>query len=286
LWTRKTGGDQMFRIGEFSQIVRVSPRMLRHYEKCGLFYPAEIDKINGYRLYSASQIPLLLRIIALKDMGFSINEISTIIDSFGEKKYLEDILQNKSLEIQAAIEEEKKKIERLTATLERVDKGNFTLTCEEVVLKEIPRIKVLSLREVVPDYSYQETLWEKLYSYIHENDLYSILQDHVIAIYHDLEYKEENIDIEVAIVVTELRDNSRSFIFKELDGISYAATVICNGSYEEILPEGEAHLASWMEENGYKIIGSERAYGIRHPGNEDDSHNYQTEIQFPICKIN
>ena len=269
----------MFRIGEFSQIVRVSPRMLRHYEKCGLFYPAEIDKINGYRLYTASQIPLLFRIIALKDMGFSINEISNIIDSFVEKDCLEEILYNKAQEIQAGIEEEKKKMERLTATIERVYKGNFTLTCQEVVLKEIPRIKVLSLREIVHDYSCQEAIWEKLYTFIKENDLYSIIDDHVIAIYHDLEYKE------VAIVVKELRDSHSKYVFKELEEISYAATVICNGSYEEVLPEGEAHLANWIEENGYKIIGSERAYGIRHPGNEDDTNKYQTEIQFPITKI-
>lgn len=89
----------MFRIGEFSQIVRVSPRMLRHYEKYGLFYPAEIDKVNGYRLYSASQIPLLLRILYLKEMGFSINEISIHIENFGENGYLEGVLQNKSQEL-------------------------------------------------------------------------------------------------------------------------------------------------------------------------------------------
>lgn len=275
----------MYRIGEFSQIIRVSPRMLRHYEKCGLFYPAEIDKVNGYRLYSASQIPLLIKIISFKEMGFSINEISTHIESFGENGYLEGVLQNKSQEIQASIEEEFKKIERLVATLERVDKGNFTVTCQDVVIKEIPRIKVLSLREVVPDFSYQETLWEKLYSYIHKMDYYSILEDHVLTIYHDLEFKEENVDIEIAIVIKELKDSNSEFIFKELEEISYAATVICNGSYDKVLPEGEAHLATWIEENGYKIVGCERAYCISHPGNEEDMNNFQTQIQFPICKI-
>ena len=65
----------MFKIGEFSKLVRVSPRMLRHYEKCGILYPAEIDKFTGYRGYSAGQIPLVQRIITLRDMGFSIEEI-------------------------------------------------------------------------------------------------------------------------------------------------------------------------------------------------------------------
>jgi DNA-binding transcriptional MerR regulator len=259
--------------------------MLRHYEKCGLFYPAEIDKINGYRLYSASQIPLIHRIIALKEMGFSINEISSIIDSFGEKEDIEEILHNKSVEIHAGIEEEKKKIARLTSILERVEKGNFTLTCQEVILKEIHEIKVLSLRKIVPDYTYQENLWKELYSFVDKNNYYSILEDQVIAIYHDLEDKDEWVDIEVALVVRDLKDCQSEFIFKKLEAIANAATVICNGSYEEILPEGEAHLAKWIEENGYKIVGSERAYCLRHPGNEEDTNKYQTEIQFPICKL-
>lgn len=274
----------MFTIGKFSQLVRVSPRMLRHYEKCGLFYPAEIDKVNGYRLYSATQIPLLLRIISLRDMGFSIDEISDILDNFEEKGYIEKVLNGKSTAIEASIAEEQRKMERLNATRERIEKGNYSTTCRNVVLKEIPKIKVLSLREIVPDYSYQVALWEKLYAFIGENGLYPLLGENVIAIYHEMEYKERDVDIEVAVTVKELRENNGGFIFKELDAV-LAATVICDGSYEKILPEGEAVLAKWVEDNGYEIKGSERAYGIRHPGNEQDPHNYQTEIQFPVQKI-
>ena len=274
----------MFNIGKFSQLVKVSPRMLRHYEKCGLFYPAEIDKVNGYRLYSATQIPLLLRIVSLRDMGFSIEEISDILDSFEDKDNIDKVLSNKFTEIEAKIAEENRKIERLKGTLSRIEKGNYTTTCQSVVLKEIPQIKVLSLREVVPDYSYQEQLWERLYSFIGEKGIFSLLDGPVIAIYHEMQYKEKDVDIEVAVIVKELGESEGSFVFKELEAMNFAATVICNGSYEKILPEGEAVLAKWVEDNGYEIIGSERGYGIRHPGNEQDPNNYLTEIQFPVVK--
>ena len=67
----------LFKIGEFSKLVRVSPRMLRHYEKCGLLNPAEIDRFTGYRQYSAAQIPLLTNIVTLRDLGFlAVNSIS------------------------------------------------------------------------------------------------------------------------------------------------------------------------------------------------------------------
>lgn len=274
----------MFNIGKFSQLVRVSPRMLRHYEKCGLFFPAEIDKINGYRLYSATQIPLILRIVSLRDMGFSIEEISDILDSFEEKDNMDKVLNRKFNEIQGKIAEENRKIEMLKGTLHRIEKGNYTTTCENVILKEIPKIQVLSLREVVSDYSYQEQLWERLYSFIGENSMYPILEEAAIALYHEMEYKEQDVDIEVAVPVKEMGKSLGSFVFKELEPIDLAATVICNGPYEKILPEGEGLLAKWIEENDYEIIGSERAYAMRHPGNEQDPNNYLTEIQIPVKK--
>ncbi|WP_070001129.1 MerR family transcriptional regulator [Cellulosilyticum sp. I15G10I2] len=274
----------MFKIGMFSQLVRVSPRMLRHYEKSGLFYPAEIDKINGYRLYSASQIPLILRIVALRDIGFSIQEIGDILDNFEEQDNTQKIFQEKSKALQESIANEMKKMDLINKMYERIEKGNYTTTCEEVILKKIPCIKVLSLRETISDYSYQEALWEKMYAYIEDNNLYTIIEKDVIAIYHETEYKEQDIDIEIAIPVKERRNSTGNFIFKELEPIALAATVICDGYYDKTLPEGEAMLAQWIEDNGYEIIGSERAYGLRHPGNEQDPDKYQTEIQFPIAK--
>ncbi|ABW20304.1 transcriptional regulator, MerR family [Alkaliphilus oremlandii OhILAs] len=274
----------MFKIGMFSQLVRVSPRMLRHYEKCGLFYPAEIDKINGYRLYSSSQIPLILRIVALRDMGFSIQEIGDILDNFEEQDNTRKIFQEKSKAIQESISNEMKKMDLLNKMYERIEKGNYTITCGEVILKTIPSIQVLSLRETISDYSYQEALWEKMYAYIGNNDLYTIIENDVIVIYHDTEYKEQDIDIEIAVPVKELRKSTDQFIFKELEPIALAASVICEGSYDKTLPEGETMLAKWIEDNGYEIVGSERAYGLCHPGNEQDPDKYQTEIQFPIVK--
>jgi MerR family regulatory protein len=39
----------VLKIGEFSQLGRVSVRMLRHYDATGLLKPAEVDHLSGYR---------------------------------------------------------------------------------------------------------------------------------------------------------------------------------------------------------------------------------------------
>ncbi|MGH2183200.1 MerR family DNA-binding transcriptional regulator, partial [Enterococcus faecalis] len=49
----------MYQIKQFAKLMDISPRMLRHYEKTGIFVPNEIEKKTGYRYYSAHQIPLL-----------------------------------------------------------------------------------------------------------------------------------------------------------------------------------------------------------------------------------
>ena len=69
----------MFKIGEFSKLTQVSIRMLRYYDEIGLLKPASIDLFTGYRMYSADQIPLLQKIILLRDTKFSTSEIKDMI---------------------------------------------------------------------------------------------------------------------------------------------------------------------------------------------------------------
>ena len=66
----------MFKIGEFSKLTQVSIRMLRYYDEAGLLKPAEIDSFTGYRFYSTEQIPVLNKIIFLRDLGFNVSEIT------------------------------------------------------------------------------------------------------------------------------------------------------------------------------------------------------------------
>ena len=70
----------MFSIGEFAGLGRVSVRMLRHYDAIGLLRPAHVDPHSGYRFYTAAQLRLLNRVTALKDLGFSLQQVQTLID--------------------------------------------------------------------------------------------------------------------------------------------------------------------------------------------------------------
>ena len=71
----------MIRIGDFSKLSRVSIKTLRYYDEMGLLKPIEVDRFTGYRYYEFDQLPRLYRILALKDLGFSLEEIGRLLKS-------------------------------------------------------------------------------------------------------------------------------------------------------------------------------------------------------------
>src|SRR4029078_6947553 len=73
-------GCAMFTIGDFADFGRVSVRMLHHYDTIGLLTPAVVDPHTGYRYYHAEQLGRLNRIIALKELGFTLRQVQSIID--------------------------------------------------------------------------------------------------------------------------------------------------------------------------------------------------------------
>ena len=271
----------MFRIGEFSKIVRVSPRMLRHYEKCGIFCPAEIDKITGYRQYSAGQIPLVQKIVTLRDLGFSIEEIEEILPRMHDHNYMNTVLRTKADLVQSVITTEQERLTRLLAMGDTILKERKNMIFD-VELKELPAVKVISLRGIIPQYNQEGILWERLGRYIGEkqinchNDSYSTFMDD--------EYKENDVDIEIAIPVDELGIDDEDFVYKEYAAIPLAATIRFTGPFEGGYDAANEKLAQWMESNGYAFAGNLRGHTLISPEVESNPEKWETELQAAVVK--
>lgn len=67
----------MLKIGEFSKIFNVTIKTIRFYEKKELLKPYYIDKYSGYRYYNEENIKQMNKILYLKKLGFSLDEIKT-----------------------------------------------------------------------------------------------------------------------------------------------------------------------------------------------------------------
>ncbi|MDL2234087.1 MerR family transcriptional regulator [Tyzzerella sp. OttesenSCG-928-J15] len=272
----------MLKISEFSHLVRISPRMLRHYEKCGLLHPAEIDKFTGYRQYSAGQIPLAQNIVLLRDLGFSIDEIGDALPRIGDFAYMSKILRAKADSVQSVIEAEQIKLDRLLGMSDTMRKERNILIYE-VELKKLPAVKVLSLRGIIPKYNQEGILWERLGRYIGENRIYCHSDGY--STYFDEEYKETDPDVEIAIPVDTLGESSGDFIYKEYPEITLAATLRFTGPFDGGYDAASEKLAHWMEDNGYGFAGPLRGHVITSPDDTDDPEKLETEIQAPVAKL-
>ena len=65
----------MYKIGELSQLCRLPVKTLRYWADIGLLVPDEVDRFTGYRYYDASRLADCSRIVALKELGFTLEEI-------------------------------------------------------------------------------------------------------------------------------------------------------------------------------------------------------------------
>lgn len=113
----------MEKIGEFSKRCEVTIQTLRWYDKLGLLVPDYIDKYTGYRYYSAEKITEIQRITALKDIGFSLEEIKQFcFTKKDDEKH--QIIWQKQQELEKLSKETAQKLRILTKIQENLDISN------------------------------------------------------------------------------------------------------------------------------------------------------------------
>src|SRR5215510_14368227 len=130
----------MFRIGDFSRLTGVSVKTLHHYDDMGLFRPLRVDPFTGYRYYSFEQLPRLNRILALKDLGFSLEQIARILDDDLSAEQLTGMLRLRQAELQQQAQEAQERLERVKARLNQI-KQEGKMSEHEIILKRVEPIK-------------------------------------------------------------------------------------------------------------------------------------------------
>jgi DNA-binding transcriptional MerR regulator len=267
----------VLKIGEFSVLTQVSIKTLRYYDEVGLLKPARVDGDSGYRYYSASQVPRLHRILALKDLGFPLDRIATVIDDGVTADTLLGMLMLREVEQEARVQEETERLARLKARLRLV--GLEGIMASDVVLKELGPQWIVSVREVIPGFRTIGTLFAKLYGAL--GPLGS--QGLAAAVFHDEEFRENEVDLEVGVYLKQALPVSAPLSVRQLPAAT-AASIVHHGAFNRI---SEAYLAvlHWMDANGYRKAGPARELflHVSQPASRDDESNV-TEIQVPVEK--
>lgn len=269
----------MFRIGEFSKLTQVTIRMLRYYDETGLLKPAEVDPWTGYRLYATEQIPTLNKIVYLRDSGFNVAEIAIALNQ-GDDGFIIGQLDQKHEEIEQAIRLDKEKLRKIELAKRELQNSKNEMHYK-VAIKSVPAYQVLSLRRVIPTYYAEGDLWKALSAFATENQV--PVSSDTFTIYHDADYKEQDVDVELCAPVKKSGKNIGEFTYRVTEPVPIMASTMVYGEFSHIAAAYLA-FAEWLQKNShYRMLSGSRQIVHRGPWNESDPEKYLTEIQIPLA---
>ncbi len=282
----------MFKIGDFSQLAQISTRMLRHYDKLGLLKPGVVDHFTGYRYYTLDQLPRLHRLIALKDLGFSLEQIGPMLDENISVEQMHGMLKIKQAEIQQQITEEQQRLARIAARLRQIERVGLP-SPYEVIVKQPETFYIASIRQVVPQLSdmpgYRCTMFEDVYTWLGQYQVKPAAPEMVI--YMGEEFTDEKIDMETAVPISQAayeeigeRAVGEIQVRRVDDSLALASTLHAGNIYD--LPQAMTALFAWVGSNHYRPNGTIREIHLsgREESDTDFSH-ILFEIQVPILAV-
>ena len=276
----------MLKIGDFSKLSMISVRMLRHYDENGLLVPVEVDRSSGYRYYSEEQLGLALRITALRDIGFGVSAIREMIERSEDTHYIETMYIGRREELYREYSSIAAKLRAVTSALEDLGAGNHLRKEQKmsytVTKKTFPESYAATVRMTIPSYEHEGMVWSVLVSETAGMDIVPAEPCLCSVVFHDGEFKEENVDVEARKTVIGSYPDTEHVKFRTIPEVT-CATVIFKGSYAKI-GEANAAIAEWMRENGCRPAGD--MFNIYHvsPHETSDPDEFVTEVCYPIEK--
>ena len=263
---------KLYKIGMFANMNRITIKTLRYYDEQNLIKPVYVDKENGYRYYRAGQIADLHRILALRGMGFSIEDIRKIINGEEEKK----LLQEKKQEIL-------KEIATLTAKLAEVEsylyKDDIALS-QPVLIKKVPKVEVCTMEKIIESYDALFEIMPEMGEEMEKLGCVCEEPEYCFTQYLEQGYKENDILVEICQAVTEKKEDSEKVKFKTLPEVEVAC-IFHKGSYDTF-HKSYAVILNYIEDNGYEICGNIRESYIDGVWNKDSTEEWLSEIQIPV----
>ena len=268
----------MLKIGEFSKLSHVSVRMLRHYDEIGLLHPQRVDPITGYRLYGEEQLFTAGKIYVYRGMGFGLTAIAGLLHEADPQK-LRAMLERQQESLREQSEEMSQMLHRIKLAIAQLGEES-TMANYDVTIKEIAPRYVASVRDILESYNYEGRLWHYMMKETADQNLTPANPCLAFGIFHDAEYKERDVDVEIQMTVEGNYHDTEHVRFKTEPAVC-VASAIHYGSYETI-SDASAAVAAWVEKNGYQMCGV--MFNVYHvsPHETQNPDELVTEVCIPV----
>jgi DNA-binding transcriptional MerR regulator len=258
-------------ISEFARLGQVSVRMLRHYDAIGLLSPNRTESGSGYRSYSPDQLHVLNRIVALKDLGFTLEQVGRMLQDDIDVGELRGMLRLRRAELEDQARAVETRVSAVEVRLRMIEKED-TMS-RDYVVKTVPAMRLVARRATVD----ADRLGEHIEPMF---DAVGAALRHIcgslstpIATYAET---EAGMDVVAGYAYAGAAPEGTEVI--ELA----EATAVCGVHLGPMtrIQESRQDLHRWVVNNGYTFAGPSREFYVR--AESTDQVDWVIELQQPV----
>jgi DNA-binding transcriptional MerR regulator len=270
----------MLSIGEFARLGQVSPRMLRHYDETGLLKPHQVDPETGYRSYAVAQLRQLHRLVALRDLGLSLEQIRPLMDDDPSIDELRGMLRLRWAQIEQDVAVEQARLRRVEAHLRALE-GSIVMSSLDVAIKTTEPVRIAEATAVAPGFGYENMhpLFERIVPEVLGHLADAKVRPGIMIAWYEEPADDGTVVLHAGFDVgaQAVADGERIHVV-ELPAVR-VASVVHRGSMENIVAVYEA-LLGWVEDSGHRLSGRSRE--LYHEWDDDHPELSITELQMPV----
>lgn len=268
----------MFKIGEFAALTQVPISQLRYYDEIQLFAPAYTHPDSGYRYYTAAQIPELDRIIVLKELGLSLEQIRSLVSDNITPSEIHVILSHQREQVIQTLKQEIARLRQIETRLEQLAQYGSLPAAPRVILKHVPELHYLAARAV----GQQPHVFADVYAA--RNEIKALKANHLLAVMYSRNNGAE--EYEVGYVVkagykgSHTLPSGLTLHASTLPAVEQMASLVYEGHWDDS-HTALLELGRWLEQNRYQIAGAFRKVFLQMSDPLVDARAV-VELQIPV----
>jgi effector-binding domain-containing protein len=236
---------------------------------------------------ATDQLGRLNRILALKELGLSLEQLARMVDGKISTDEIRGMLMLKKAELERSLSEEAVRLRHIESRLQQIDEQG-ALRDYDVVVKSAARQPYLSVRRTYRGIDDVVAMLREVTRAVSAR-IPESGRDAMVVVAHS-DFDDEDLDLEIGVGLRQERTTPLTLpgglemTVNELPAVERLATLVRSG------PLHQSHIAFgalgiWMEANGFQIAGTSREVFLQPPFQRPDQEDVVMEIQFPVTKV-
>lgn len=268
--------NDLYSIGDFSRMCRITVKALRLYDEQGILKPGHVDPSSGYRYYSSAQLPEALVVRRLRDLDMPLDALRSFLreDDPAARQAILDSHRRR-------VEERAAEYLSYAASISRMIEEQEGVMENVVEIKELADQNVVGMRfktDIADIGANIGKAYEALFGYLGRTGAFP--SGPPVSVYYDEEYKEEGMDVESCVPTMDLLPGDGDVKGHVLAGGKVASTLHA-GPYDQVGKDWDA-LMAWISENGWRPKPGGREIYLVGPGQTEDPAEFRTELACPV----